>query len=271
MKYIVLVFILVPLKSFCQKDIDTVYVSYKQTTYLVFPKEVDLVDLANASQYGSEIDGKTVFLRSKVVGAANCPYLIKCGDDYWKGLIIYKEDIPVDKTFLDYRNFKKTTETTSKVTTVLISEPNPPEPIDTVTLKSKEVLMSMKAEPIKIKTVGNLSSGIYMGLCNVWHSESASFVRIKISNNTSVSYSIKDIILSEKISVGNERFFKIICDDSPRLIPAKESRYIIVASELISVSSNNVFHIVVEENKGGRILSLEVAQKVITEGQVINK
>lgn len=270
MKYLVLSLFLISFNSFSQKNYDTIYVSYKQTTYLVFPQDVDLVDLSNASQYGSDIDGKTVFIRSKVVGASKCPYLIKCGDDYWKGLIIYKEDISVDRTFYDFRNFVKTTKTTSEVTTVLIAEPKS-EPIDTLTLKSKEVLISMKAEPIKIKTIGSLSSGIYIGLSNVWHSEHASYIRIKISNNTGISYAIKDIILSEKISSGNERFFKIICDDSPRIVPAKETKFIIIASELISVSSGNSFHIVLEESKGGRLLSLEVPQKIITEGQVILK
>lgn len=69
--------------------VDTIYVSHAATTYLLFPQEVEMLDLGIGDSYHLKIEGRCVFLKAKDSKAPLTSLLINYRDTYLLILLAY--------------------------------------------------------------------------------------------------------------------------------------------------------------------------------------
>lgn len=256
--------LLVSLSGLSQIKTDSVYVSTTQTAYLVFPEQVDLVDIGNHSQYISTVDGKTVFLKAKSTDASPTKYLVKCADNYYEGVLLFS--IKPARSFYDYRNLETTIVTTTTIKAKVKEDSPEKEPLDTFRLELKQDLASFKAAASnKYKTIGAIADNqIYCGLSDLRHNRKGSFIKIKVSNLSSIPYLVDHVIFEiyqDKSVLRNE--IKIIIEDVPRQVAGKEDGYLYFALPLLSIPENCELKITLRERGGLRTVILFVPSKII--------
>jgi hypothetical protein len=78
-----------PSKAANSPLVDTIYVSQAATTYLLFPEEVDMLDLGIGEGYLLKIEGRCVFIKAKDSKAPLTSLLIKYGDTYLLTMLAY--------------------------------------------------------------------------------------------------------------------------------------------------------------------------------------
>lgn len=248
------------LTGYGQNSIDTVYVKSGQTTYLVFPKDVDLVDIPN-KEFVKTTDGKTVFIKTNSPNPGNSTFLVKCGDDYFQGQVIFKNS--VNKTFYDFRNYEQTVITTSSVKTVVKDERA--EMLDTAKLVFKDRLQAMKTKATKYKTVGIIQDNIYFGLSVMEHSNIATFIKLKVSNNSNINYLVDFVafeVTENKSIIRNE--IKDYMEDVPRSVASKESAYLYYVLPLVAIPENTDLRVTLREKNGLRTVNLFIPSREIS-------
>src|ERR1035437_10788414 len=92
---IVLLFILLRRQlSFSQADksgLDTVFCDTQNTSYIVLPEEVTLVDVGNPDQYAAQIKGNLVFIKPEKANVPPTTLLIKSGQHIYHGTLMYNK------------------------------------------------------------------------------------------------------------------------------------------------------------------------------------
>jgi hypothetical protein len=72
-------------------NIDTVYCTLNNTSYVIFKDKVDLVDIGSPDNYVSRIEERSVFIRALKENAGPSTILVKTGKDFYYGIIHYKQ------------------------------------------------------------------------------------------------------------------------------------------------------------------------------------
>ena len=92
---IALVFMLLLKQSgFSQADksgLDTVFCDIQNTSYIILPEEVTLVDVGNPDQYAAQIKGNLVFIKPTKKEVPPTTILIKCGKTIFHGTLVYNK------------------------------------------------------------------------------------------------------------------------------------------------------------------------------------
>jgi len=258
-----LICILVNLAVFSQIKTDTVYVSTTSTAYLAFPDEPNIVEIGNKALYVSAIDGKTVFIKAKVENAAPSTYMVKVGDNYYLGVIQFKSN--PTKMLYDFRNIEINVTTTTTVKAIVNPKEKPA--LDTAKMEIKNDLISFKAAGrSRYKTFGTLENGVYFGLSDLSHNSKASFVKMKLSNQSSVAYVVDHVtfeIYENKVIARNE--LTILIEDCPRQVGGKEEGYMYFALPLLSIPENCEVKVTLRERNGLRTISCYIPAKVISQ------
>ncbi|MGI9542259.1 MAG: hypothetical protein ACR2MX_03310, partial [Cyclobacteriaceae bacterium] len=85
--------------------LDTIYVTYNKSSYLVFNHQFDpnddFIDISK-EEYQSEIKGNTILLKSSAPMVQPTSFTIKNGELFYTGFLAYKLHPPI--SFYDYRN-----------------------------------------------------------------------------------------------------------------------------------------------------------------------
>lgn len=248
--------------AFAQVKTDTIYVSDQATAFLVFPEEPNICVIDLKSQYTATIDSKSVLMKARDKNTAPSKFTIKVGDVYYQGIVMYKESPAV--TFHDYRNIEVVATTTTTVKATV--NPKKPDALDTARMQVKGDLNSFKVSAVdKYKTVGTLDNSVYFALSDLRHNSKASFVKLKLSNQSAVAYQIDHItfeIYENKVVSRNE--IQILIEDCPRQVASKEVGYMYFALPLLSLPEACELKITLREKNGLRTITLFVPNQVIT-------
>lgn len=265
-KLIAFALLLVSHCTWAQVQCDTVYVSDKQTSYVVLPFEVDLIDIPS-SEYVSSIDGKTVLIKAKKNGAEASTFLIKCGDNYYSGKVIYKETL--SKYFYDFRNYTIATTTTTEVKTEVKIEKTPAE-LDTLKIIHRERMSSVKSLPNKIKTLGGMQDNVYLGCMLIMHDETATYIKLKLSNYSNVNYIIENTTFEITESGGTilRNEVKAVHEDVPRAVASKDDQYLVYCLPLIGIPDNAEVKVTLRERNGLRTITLLIPAKIISSAPI---
>ena len=239
---------------------DTIFVS--ETSYAVFPQDVDIADVGDKTQFVAAVEGKTVFFKAKSENAKTTTYLIKMGDDYFTGYLVYKKSN--QKPLYDFRNIETKIITTTKTETVI--NPKKTEAIDTVKLQLKNELSAFRvAASNRYKTIGTFENSLYFALSDLRHNSKASYIKLKLSNQSSVAYVIDHItfeIYEGKTVFRNE--VEIFVEDCPRQISGKEDGYMYFALPLLSIPENCELKVTLRERGGLRTITFYIPSKTIS-------
>lgn len=266
--FYLLILLTVKLSSvFAQIKVDSVFVSTSSTSYLVFKDDIDLVDIGNTAQYVSSIDGKTVFIKAKVQSAAPTTFLVKCGDDYFQGVLCYKETLP--RNFYDFRNIEVKTVTTTTTTAQIKQDNNALPAIDTLRLELKDLMNAFKSQATnRYKSYGVMDNQLYWALTDARHSAKYSFIKMKVSNYSNVNYLVDQVtfeVYENKTLLRNDIQIKL--EDVPREIRSKEDGYLYFILPLISIPENCELKITLRERGGLRTVVYFAPAKVINTAQ----
>ncbi|HBX52810.1 MAG: hypothetical protein A2275_05800 [Bacteroidetes bacterium RIFOXYA12_FULL_35_11] len=276
---------LILISTFCkaQEVKDTIYVSEQNTVYLVYPSEVDLVNIGVVGDYYAKMDMNSVFLKASKPNAQTSSLLVRCQDNYYFAVIKYTES--PTKINYDFRNDKdkKTTKTdTSKQNKIGISNVNDsPDEIDDIkrdrlNVFSKEVVSErLKNTPVnsEIKTLGTYSDKIYISVSSIANDQTHFYFKIIVKNTSSIDYKI-DIVNFQYIEVFKKGLFKKKQEKKNDLFPTikpkdliikgKKNKVLAYAIPLFALNEKGKLSIQFREYSGNRIMTIIVNSEYLS-------
>ena len=91
-----------------KSGLDTVFCDIQNTSYIILPEEVTLVDVGNPDQYAAQIKGNLVFIKPTQKEVPPTTILIKSGKIIYHGTLVYNK---TGKTKSYYYEIKSAGET----------------------------------------------------------------------------------------------------------------------------------------------------------------
>src|ERR1035437_9854352 len=74
-----------------KSGLDTVFCDIQNTSYIILPEEVTLVDVGNPDQYAAQIKGNLVFIKPEKANVPPTTLLIKSGQHIYHGTLMYNK------------------------------------------------------------------------------------------------------------------------------------------------------------------------------------
>lgn len=243
---------------------DTVYVSHKATTYLLFPQEVDMLDISLQDEYYAKIEGKNVFIRAKNDNAPQTNFLIKYGDSYLIGILSYANS---PRQYLyDLRKEKSGAE---QITTHTLST----DTADIGAIKQRlQQLQDLKSNSL---LQSSTKDKIRFSLSGVYIDKQATYLKLTLHNQSSMDYTI-DYIGFELIEKKGRRFSSNNRNIQPRAplaalaaqkLPANQKTTLVYALQSYAMRSKSKLLITLRETAGARVLRLSIPARLIAKAR----
>ena len=171
---------------------DTVQVSNRATTYLLFPHPVDLVDIGLPQGYLARIEGHCVFVKAREAGTAPTTLLVKNGDYYFTAHLQFSAS--PKQGLYDYRGgFSQNVKDQKSPAIYLASDAKVARRLAQIRHSGGRALRQTKLK------------GVSLSLLGLWNDESATYLLLELKNASSIPYRI-DYIGFERIEKKGRRF-----------------------------------------------------------------
>ncbi|MHB8260117.1 MAG: DUF4138 domain-containing protein [Bacteroidia bacterium] len=272
MRKLLLIFLLlisIPVLYAQHLNIDTVFANQKNTSYIILPKKVDLVDIGNPDEYAVQFQENSVFVKALVPKAGISTIFIKCGTEYSFGIIKFSEN---NRKFI--YDFSKTVEPIRK------TEVNP----TTQTNKTSEISVESASDNkdtcgfdnkvrkfVKIKdekaTLGFLSSFIDVAVTVIRNDKDKTYLKVLIHNKASLPYNLEFIsfqYFKDKQKGSLKKSKKQGNDVFPLYVPKEKNVPTLSTSALVYVipsfalANNGYLMVIFREEQGDRVLKIKI-------------
>lgn len=245
---------------------DTVYVSDTETTYLLFPEEVLLVDIGRTGEYFAKIEGKSVFLKARNKQSGPTNMLIRFGQAYFTARLVFAER-PVRYLY----TFDK----------ALLS------PASGSGGKGKQAaadsnrlhyhLSRLKMVQPYQAGAKNSRNGLSVQLTHLWLSQEALLLGVKVSNNSSIDYKLDFVGFTyeerrgRRLSRNNRsrREVRPYITEGPGFIPGQGESSLFYALPLYAMTSRGRLRVLFREKEGARLLEILIPARRINQAPFI--
>nr|WKN38704.1 hypothetical protein K4G66_08310 [Tunicatimonas sp. TK19036] len=228
---------------------DTVLVSHQGKSYLLFDDPVSLVDVGNPAWYEAHIEGSTVMVVARNDSLPPTPIYVQVGEKPFTGMLAYH---PSPAPFYDFRQGTSWEE--SKVTS-----------------QAAERLKSMQARK-DLNFAQKKEGGVTFRLVGILHDLSATYLKFKISNQSSVIYQT-DFIGFERKQRYRKGFFAkekeatfpvqpLASQAMKPILPYSEG-YLYYALPLWALDAKEQIRATLREKTGSRSLTLKIHARFI--------
>ncbi|WP_224995068.1 DUF4138 domain-containing protein [Cesiribacter sp. SM1] len=234
---------------------DTVFVSDTETTYLIFPEEVQLVDIGRTGEYFARIEGKSVFLkaRSKTSGPTNI--FVRFGGAYYTARIAFAL-VPAQSLY----DFSKQP--------AAGQEPSGGSPVAAVLL---EKLAQQEAVMQNRSLRQRARHGLALRLMHLQNDRQLLLLGMCLANNSSIDYRLDFVGFSfqekrGKLFSRNNSYRKEVrpvAEIVPQRISALEQGSLYYALPLFAMTRRGRLEILIREQEGARLLRIKVPARLI--------
>lgn len=241
---------------------DTIFVSHTETTYLLFPEDVLLVDIGRTGEYFARIEGRSVFLKARDRQAGPTNMLVRFGQAYFTVRLVYS-DLPEQHL---YR---------------LGEEATRPE-MAAEEQGSSRILDRLHR--LKEESAGGLvrqrrKHALHLRITHLQHDEQAIYLGLQLSNGSSVDYKtdFAGFRFEEKrgrrFSRNNtyNKEVRPFAAIAPEVIPGQGEAAMFYALPLYAMTSRGRLRILLQEKDGARVLKLSVPARLINQSPLITQ
>ncbi len=254
---------------------DTIFVSDVNTTYLIFPKTVDLLDVGNPTEYYGKIEDKAVLLKAVKTNTNKSTLLVRSGEAYFHYLVMYHQE--PKKYYYDYSKTKdKTTETIEEVKADETGG-TAPSVKNLKNMQGKvDSIVNIKGEN---KTLGVLSDFLQAAVTVIRNDKENTYLKVVIKNLSSIPYKF-DFIGFQYFQVMKKGFmnktknapldvFPIIYPKSGE-ISANSTAVVGYAIPQFGLANNGYLVVSFREKTGDRVLKIRIDSGLIQSAKYFN-
>lgn len=248
-------------------SLDTVFVSTRSTVTLIFPEDVNLLDVGT-EDYGAKKSGNIVLLKAAFEKAPPTSFTVQYGKtNIYHATICYKENVA---TIIDLRN-KEIPQIPNKTRVVKDSTTNLDQ-----TIATKRLNLLLSQPKIAYKTFAIKNEKILFSLVNMIIDEETVYLKFLLDNTSKTDYLID---FAEFIYIDENKELKTM--DRKNVYPkasnniegvrGRDLRYLGYAIPKYNLSKKGVLEIVLREKMGTRMLKLQVPYSEILQATMYNK
>ena len=276
------------------KQVDTIWCTSNNTSYVIFPKKVDLVNVGNPNDYFAQIEERSVFIKAAKDGVKPSTLLFKIGDSYHFGVVAFKGN---NKDFF-FQSSKVTL--TSEPNDETKSEGSSEKTVDPLNLSTKsnnnseetnvskskenEIATSKfqmkKLEEIngELTLLGFVSKFISASVVVIRNDNKNTYLKIKVKNSSSIPYKLDFISFqyfqhfARGMKKGRQTGNDVFPIGTPTVteIPSQSSATLIYAIPSFGLSDKGYLLVLFRENSGDRILKIKIDGEEIQRAPVLN-
>ena len=259
-------------------NMDTIYVNTTNTSYIILPKKIDLVDIGNPKQYMQQFQENSVFVKALVQKAGISTILIKCGSEYDFGIIKYVEK---NQRFLydfskrvgkDGRVGGATSQQSAVNDKGVGAENIESDGLNESNDTNKLQVAAKKFVKIsnEISTLGFVSSFIDAAVTAIRNDKDKTYLKVLIQNKASLPYKLEFIsfqYFQEKKKGSLKKSVHVGSDVFPLYIPSQKSVPTLKTSALcyvipsFALADNGYLMVIFREEQGDRILKIKISSK----------
>lgn len=259
---------------YSQDTTETIFVSEANTTYLVFPKTIDLIDLGNPNDYYGKIEDKALLLKAKRERTSMSTLLVRSGESFYHYKIIYEKN---PKVF--FYNYSKREEGVDPVASKENSDGSSMAP----TAKDLKLMQNKVDSIVNIKgeynTLGVMSDFLQAAVTVIRNDKENTYLKIVIKNVSSIPYKF-DFISFQYFQVMKKGSLKKTknapLDVFPIIYPkaseisASSTTVVGYAIPQFGLANNGYLVISFREKTGDRVLKIRIDSSVIQGAKYFN-
>lgn len=253
--------------------LDTIYVTYNGTSYLVFNQEFDanndFVDVSS-NEYESEIKGNTILVKSAAPLVQPTSFTIKNGGLFYTGFLAYKLNPPI--TFYDYRNPDAPNFASySDTSTIELIESGANLDLANSTLNEAMLQALMQRDP-DVFTIGVVKAKIVIALSNVMINEGITYLKILVNNKSAKRFDIDftGFVYSEAANKkdslktkGRVMDIAPILQTNVEVVNANQRRHLGYALSLPEVSKQSKLVVTLIERNTSQAISFDIPAEAL--------
>ena len=237
---------------------DTIFVSDTETTYLLFPEKVELVDIGKAGEYAARIEGESVFLKALKSQASQTSLLVRYGKQYYHAKLIFTNQ--PEKNLYEIRSAAKST--------LEAEEGKQEEEVKFGSIRDRlEKVKSLEGR----KGMKYSRHSLTVRTTHLQNDSMATYLGFTLKNNSSIDYKIDFIGFSLSEKKGrrfsrNNLFKKELLpftSDAPAVVHGGEEEKLFYALPLYAMASRGKLQIQIREKNGSRVLRLSIPARLI--------
>lgn len=248
-------------------NMDTIFVNEKVTSYIILPKEVDMVDVGSPKSYGTQFQENSVFLKATGPNKELSTLLIKCGKEYYFGIIKYS---------LQNQNFMYDLKSTIPTRDNTSFTASPGQKSNTIEINNTEQDTSVYAGVIprflkltaEVSTLGFLTPFMDAAVTVIRNDKDKTYLKFIVKNKTSLPYKLDfisfqyyqdhqkgDISKSKKVATD---VFPLYSPNIKEVAPLKTIGlgYVIPA---FALANKGYLLVMFREEKGDRVLKIKIS------------
>ena len=230
MRVIIIIVLVLSLKQFGfsqveKSGLDTVFCDIQNTSYIILPEEVTLVDVGNPDEYAAQIKGNLVFIKPTQKEVPPTTILIKSGKIIYHGTLVYNKTGKTKPYYYEIKtggpaeaglpagqagirpivnggegssvkketanvSSKKNPETSSVQVSSTVEKENTIAEItltDTSIKNKIEVFRKIKSE---IKTLGFISQNVDAAVTVIRNDENNTYLKLLVNNKSSLPFKL---------------------------------------------------------------------------------
>ncbi|EMR02303.1 DUF4138 domain-containing protein [Cesiribacter andamanensis] len=247
---------------------DTLFVTDTETTYLLFPGEVQLVDIGRPGDYFARIEGQSVFLKARSQQSGPTNLLVRFGEAYYTARLAVANS-PSGRLY-DLRSSPVYTAAT-RGTRVRKEGADP--------ASFQASLLRLQHLPHTHASPRNTRHGMQLRLVQLQIDEEALYLGLSLQNNSSIAYTPDYVGFTYQERRGrrfsrNNRYQKEvrpIAELAPAVLPAREVSTLWYALPLYAMSARGRLQLQFRESGGARNLRILLPARWINQAPTFPK
>lgn len=253
-----------------EEKIDTIFVSTKLTTTIIFPKDIIIHDIGN-EDFGGIANGNLLLLKAAIENGAPTSLTVKYGDDILLTTIAYSGK---PKQYIDLRKKE-----VAKIEDV--SRVSKADSLKTLAkeISGKRLSLIMTDKKVNYKTLAVRVEQLGLALTNMATDKENVYLKFMVVNNSKLDYEIdfaefiyRDPLSSKDMKGGYDRRNVYPINQSDVLeIEAKKEQFIGYVIPRFALSKKGDLQFMLREKTGSRVLELIIPFQEILDADQISQ
>ena len=272
---------------------DTIYLSNLVSTYLAFPKEIDLINIGSPD-YIFQVEKTMVYLKALHNNAKSTNMLIKCGEFILVVNLVFKLN-PI-KTLYDFRksigsslNSKPNLETQplkempktnsensfqekrGKRTVMMAPSVDSLSVKDTSNSPFGISIERIKSSPDRFKTFGTAQNQITILLTNIFTDEKRMILKFKIINRSSLNYELDYVSFQfrRKTHYSQNTLLSPLYSSLTNSCGPKSQQTLVYILPIFGPADNGDFSVTFRELNGDRKETIEIPERAFKMAEIL--
>jgi len=268
---------------FSQADksgLDTVFCDIQNTSYIILPEEVTLVDVGNPDQYAAQIKGNLVFVKPVKENILPTTILIKSGKNIYHGTLVYNKTGKTKPYYYEIKSGggetntakKETRNSDTKNTSLLSEKENTSVEVTTADTSIKNKIEAFKKIKSEIKTLGFISENVDAAVTVIRNDENNTYLKLIVKNKSSLPFKLDFISFQYYQDMKKGAFRKSkkapidvfpIGEPAIKEIAPSKSEALPYVIPAYALSNNGYLMVLIRESAGDRVLKIKIEGSVI--------